>query len=83
MLLRRSLVAAAAAGLPLALSVPGAGADAAPRGGNCLGAAFSALVPEETSTAPPSYGQTTRGQAADQQRDDLITAATGALAGCP
>lgn len=80
---RRALAFLATATLPLLLAVPGADADAPAKGGNCLGAAFSGLVPEETSTAPPTYGETTRAQARGQQRDDLIRAATAALAGCP
>lgn len=65
-----------------ALSVAPAAADAPMNSNNCLGAAFSGLVPEETSEAPPTYGQTSRAQAAEQIRDDLLTGAAEALASC-
>lgn len=64
------------------LSVAPAAADAPMNSNNCLGAAFSGLVPEETSDAPPAYGKTTRAQAADGIRDDLLREATGGLASC-
>lgn len=66
----------------LVLSLPSAGADAPPGPNNCLGWAFSGLVPEETSAAPPTYGETTRAQAQAGIRDDLLTGATEALASC-
>lgn len=64
------------------LSMAPAAADAPMNSNNCLGAAFSGLVPEETSDAPPTYGQTTRDQAKDGMRDDLLTGATEAGASC-
>ena len=70
------------ASLVALLSTAPAAADASSNSNNCLGAAFSGLVPEETSDAPPNYGQTTRSQAADGIRDDLLTGATEALASC-
>ncbi|MDQ4132937.1 MAG: hypothetical protein M3179_06940 [Actinomycetota bacterium] len=74
------LIAGVAGTLPL--SVPAATADAPANENNCLGAAFSGLVPEETSTAPPTYGETTRAQAREGIRDDLLTAATKGAASC-
>ncbi len=64
------------------LSVPVAHADAPPNSNNCLGAAFSALVPEETSTAPPTYGETARAQAHEGTRAELLTGATEGAASC-
>lgn len=82
MLRKRLAVLTSGASVLLLLSVPVAGADAPANSNNCLGTAFSALVPEETSTAPPTYGETTRGQAQEGIRDDLLRGATGALASC-
>jgi len=64
------------------LAVAPAAADAPTNPNNCLGVAFSGLVPEETSDAPPTYGETTRAQAHDRIRDDLLTGATEGLASC-
>jgi hypothetical protein len=66
----------------LLLSVPVARADAPQNLSNCLGVAFSVLVPGETATDPPTYGEVTRDMAKDGTRDDGLTAATGALANC-
>ena len=82
MLRKRLAVLISGASVALLLSVPVAHADAPPNSNNCLGTAFSGLVPGETSTAPPTYGETTRGQAKQGIRDDLLTAATEALASC-
>jgi len=70
------------AAFSLLVSVGPVAADAPAGANNCLGMAFSGLVPEETAGSPPEYGEVTRAQARQAVRDDLITAATGALASC-
>jgi hypothetical protein len=66
----------------LLLFVPAARADAPQNLSNCLGVAFSLLVPGETATDPPTYGEVSRDMAKDGTRDDALTAATGVLASC-
>ena len=82
MLAKRIAVLVSTASGALVLSMSPAGADAPPGPNNCLGAAFSGLVPEETSAAAPAYGETTRAQAQAGLRDDLLTGATEAFASC-
>ena len=82
LLVRRMAALISSASVTMLLSMPSAGADAIAGPNNCLGAAFSGLVPEETSAAPPAYGETTAAQAQAGVRDDLLTAATHALASC-
>jgi hypothetical protein len=79
---KRLAVLAGGASAVILLSVPVAHADAPPNSNNCLGAAFSALVPEETSIAPPTYGETTQAQAHDGTRAELLTGATEGAASC-
>lgn len=79
---KRTIAFLGSLSVTLLLSLPSAGADAPPGPNNCLGTAFSGLVPEETSAAPPAYGETTRAQAQAGLRDDLLTGATEALASC-
>ncbi len=78
----RAVTFISGASVMLLLWVPTAGADAPANSNNCLGAGFSALVPEETSTAPPTYGKTTRAQAQAGTRAELLTGATEAAASC-
>jgi hypothetical protein len=82
--MRRKRVAVFISGVSAALllSVPAGYADAVQKANNCLGAAFSGLVPGETATDPPNYGEVTRAMAKAGTRDDALTAATGALASC-
>ncbi len=82
MVARRLGVLLSGASAVVLLSVPVARADAPLNANNCLGAGFSGLVPEETSAAPPTYGETTRGQAQSRIRDDLLTAAAEGAASC-
>lgn len=82
MLRKRIAVVLGGASVVVLLSVPAAHADSPVNSNNCLGAGFSSLVPEETSTAPPTYGETTRGQAREGTRAELLRGATEAGASC-
>ena len=57
-------------------------ADAPTRSNNCAGAFVSALTPDFTATAPPSFGQSRSELARAGVVGEMEKAATEALASC-